>query len=363
MKSKNLALGLMSGTSCDGLTIRAVQLKPFAVLAFENYSYPPALQQRLLHACDLRAPQLSALHFELGNLYAQKTKQFLKKYKIPVSKILCAGMHGQTVYHGPQDRAANTLQIAEPSFLAELLGCPVISNFRERDIVLGGQGAPLVPFFDEYVFGKAGPKILLNLGGIANLSIVGKNIKTYGFDCGPANTLMDLVCQKYLHQPFDKNGARAAQGTSDKQLVAQLLAQKFFTQKPPKSLDKNTFGAAYLKKHFAAFNSPRVNDLLATLNYFTAAAVALAIKKFVPAREQKEIIVSGGGAYNKTLLSHLQKLTHLPVVTSEKYHLHPQAKEAAAFALFAARAVQGKSNHCPLATGARKKAILGRITL
>ena len=363
MPTKNLALGLMSGTSCDGLTIAAVQLRPFRVLAFENYTYPAALQKYLLQAKDLRAAELSALHVRLGHLYAQKTKLFLKKHPFSAAQFLCAGMHGQTIYHGPKDTPPNTLQLAEPSFLAELLGCPVVSNFRQRDMALGGQGAPLIPFFDEYIFGKGKPKILLNLGGIANLSVVGKNCKTLGFDCGPANTLMDLACAQYLHKPYDKNGARAAQGSADKELVQKLLKQKFFKQKPPKSLDKNDFASAYLSTYFAAFGSKRVNDLLATLNYFTAACVAQAIGQFVPAPTRTELIVSGGGAFNKTLLKNLRSLTGLPVYTSGKYHIDPQAKEAAAFALFAAQALQHKPNHCPRATGASKQAILGRITL
>ena len=360
MKTKNIALGCMSGTSCDGLTIAAVQIKPFKVLAFKNYPYSAALQKQLLTACELRAPQLSELHFKLGKLYAQKAALFLKTHTINPAQIFCVGMHGQTIYHGPKDPTPNTLQIAEPSFLAELLGRPVVSNFRPRDMVLGGSGAPLMPFFDEYIFGKSSPKILLNLGGIANLSVVGKNIKTYGFDCGPANTLMDIACQKYLHKPFDKNGALAAQGTPDKKLVNKLLQQKFFKQKPPKSLDKNAFGAAYLQKYFSSKNCI---DLLATLNYFTAACVALAIKKFIPLKQQKELIVSGGGAFNKTLLKNLRHLTGLRVSTSDKYALPAQAKEAAAFALFATLALQGKPNHCPHATGARKQTILGQITL
>jgi len=363
MASKNILLGLMSGTSCDGLTVAAVKLSPFSVVAFENFPYHKALQKKLLTAYKLRAPQLSQLHFELGKLYAQKVTQFLKTHKISKAQLIGVGMHGQTVYHGPKDKFPNTLQIAEPSYLAEELGCPVVSNFRERDMVLGGQGAPLIPFFDEFIFGKNTPKILLNLGGIANLSIVGKNIKTSGFDCGPANSLMDLACAKFLRQSFDKNGAHAARATADKKLVARLLQQKFFRQKPPKSLDKNAFGTAYLNKHFAAFEKSQVNHLLATLNYFTAAAVAQAIKNFIPKNQQREIIVSGGGAFNKTLLENLQKLTGLPVYTSAKFHIHPQAKEAAAFALFAAQTLQHKSNHCPAATGARKKTILGRITL
>lgn len=363
MPNKNIALGYMSGTSCDGLTICAVQLQPFKVLAFKNYRYPKAIQQKLLRAFELHAAELSALHFEVGQLHAQKTKLFLAATHLLLKNILCAGMHGQTIYHGPTDKTPNTLQIGEPAYLAELLGCPVVSNFRERDMVLGGQGAPLMPFFDEYLFGKGQPKILLNLGGLSNISVVGKNIKSFGFDCGPANTLMDLACEQFLGKPFDKDGATAAKGTADVALVEKLLTQKYFRQKPPKSLDKNDFGRNYLDRYFASFGKARVADLLATLNYFTAASIARAIKDFVPARYQKEIIVSGGGVFNKTLMANLRLLSGLKVVTSAQCGLDPQAKEAAAFAVMGALALQGKTNHCPHATGARKKAILGRITL
>lgn len=359
--ARGLVLGLMSGTSCDGLTICAVQPNPFQIKAFQNYPYPKALQQRLLHAVDLRAPQLSSLHFELGQRYARLVQRFLKEHKLSQTAILCAGMHGQTVYHGPQNPVPNTLQIAEPAFLAELLGRPVVSQFRTRDMALGGQGAPLIPFFDEYIFGQGTPKILLNLGGIANLSVVGKQVKTFGFDCGPANTLMDLACVQFLNKPYDKNGAVAARGQADEARVRRLLKQKFFHQKPPKSLDKNAFGAAYLHRYFG--DIPSAPDLLATLNLFTAAAVAQSVRLFIPVKCQKEIIVSGGGAFNATLLQNIKRLTGLPVCTSAQRGIDPQAKEAAAFALMAWRAWQGKSNHCARATGARKNTILGQMTL
>ncbi len=356
-------LGLMSGTSCDGLTVCAVQLKPFKILCFKNYAYPAALQQRLLQAKALPAPQLSQLNFELGQLYAQKTKAFLKTFRLPLTHLFCVGSHGQTVYHGPQDKTPNTLQIGEPSFLAAALRVPVVAHFREMDMALGGQGAPLVPFFDEYLFGRGLPKILLNLGGIANLSVVGKGVKTFGFDCGPANTLMDIACARFAGKPYDKDGRLAAQGTPDNALVNTLLKQKYFTQKPPKSLDKNDFGPAYLARYFSAYSAKNAADLLATLNLFTAAAVADAIRRFVPAKCRREIIVSGGGAFNQTLLANLRRLSGLPVHTSAQAGIDPQAKEAAAFALMATLALQGKTNHCPAATGARRSGLLGQIIL
>lgn len=363
MKNK-IALGLMSGTSADGLTVCAAQVSPFRVLHVKTYPYAPALQRRLLHAYAAGAAELSALNMELGQLYAAKTKLFLKEFRIPLAQLVCAGSHGQTVYHGPNDKFPNTLQLGEPAFLANLLGRPVVSDFRPRDISLGGQGAPLVPFFDEYIWGKGPAKILLNVGGVANFSVVGKNVRPMGCDCGPGNTLMDLACQQTLGLPYDKSGARAAKGAPDEALVNRWLQNPFFAQKPPKSLDKNQFGEAFLKQHFPHLTQAHLNDALATLNLFTAAAVAQAVTRFVPKTAQKELVVSGGGALNQTLLNNLQTLCpQLRVTTSDSYGIDPLAKESAAFALMAYNALQGKTNHCPAATGARKKTILGKVTL
>lgn len=358
------ALGLMSGTSADGLTVCAVRPAPFKILHFKNYPYPAALQTRLLNAVRLAAPELSRLNYELGSLYAKTVRKFLKEFNLRAQDICVSGSHGQTVYHGPHDKTPNTLQIGDASFLATEIGAPAVSDFRAKDIALGGEGAPLIPFFDEYIWGKGSPKILLNIGGISNVSIVGKDIKTFGFDIGPGNTLMDLICQHFLHKPFDKNGQTAAKGTPDKMLVEKLLKQKFFTQKPPKSLDKNAFGQAYLEKYFGFPNCQNVPDLLSTLTYFTAAAVAKAIIDFVPKRLQKELVVSGGGCSNQTLLKFLNELLpHLKLTTTLAYGIDPQAKEAAAFALFGWLALKRKTNHCSHATGARKNAVLGKITL
>ena len=358
------ALGLMSGTSADGLTVCAVRPAPFKILHFKNYPYPSALQTRLLNAVRLAAPELSRLNYELGALYAKTVRKFLKDFNLRAEDILVTDSHGQTVYHGPNDKTPNTLRIGDASFLACETGAPAVSDFRAKDIALGGEGAPLIPFFDEYIWGKGTPKILLNVGGISNFSVVGKNIKTFGFDAGPGNTLMDLSCQRLLHKPFDKNGQTAAKGTPDKALVKKLLKQKFFTQKPPKSLDKNEFSLVYLEKYFAFPNPQNVPDLLATLTYFTAAAVAKAVTDFVPQNAQKELVVSGGGCYNQTLLKFLRELLpHINVTTTIAYGIDPQAKEAAAFALFGWLALKRQINHCAHATGARENTVLGKITL
>lgn len=358
------ALGLMSGTSADGLTVSAVQLRPLRILHFKNYPYPARLQQKLLTAYALPAAQLSALHFELGKLYAKTVQKFLKEFHLSADDLEVTGSHGQTIYHGPYDAVPNTLQIGEPSFIAAQTGRPVVSDFRPMDMALGGQGAPLIPFFDAYVWGRGTPKILLNVGGISNFSVVGKNIKTFGFDVGPGNTLLDLAARRLLKQPFDKNGRTAARGTPDVKRVQTLLRQKYFLQKPPKSLDKNTFGETYLDRYFPRADFKTSADLLATLTWFTAAAVAQAVNRFVPPGCRRELVVSGGGCYNQTLVSFLRRLLPgLKITTTLSYGIDPQAKESAAFALFAWRALHGKINHCSRATGARKDAVLGKITL
>ena len=358
------SLGLMSGTSADGLTVCAVQIRPFKVLHFKNYAYPKTLQQKLLTAFALRAPELSQLHFELGRLYARTVLRFLKEFHLSARDLLVMGSHGQTIYHGPGDAIPNTLQIGEPAFLAAATGRPVVSDFRPKDMALGGQGAPLIPFFDEYIWGQKSPKILLNIGGISNFSVVGKNIPSFGFDAGPGNTLIDLACQQQLHRPFDQNGRNAAKGTPDKKRIQKLLRQKFFLQKPPKSLDKNDFGEKYLNRYFPASDFKTAADRLATLTWFTAAAVAQAINDFVPSRCQKELVVSGGGSYNRTLLAYLNELLpQVKITTTLSYGIDPQAKESAAFALLGWLAWRHKINHCARATGAARNAILGKITL
>lgn len=359
-----LALGLMSGTSADGLTISAVEVSPFRVVHFKNYRYPAALQQQILRAHQASAPQISALHYELGSLYAKLVHRFLREFNISPTRLSVIGSHGQTILHAPHASQPHTLQLAEPSFMATQFNVPVVSDFRAKDVSLGGEGAPLIPFFDEYLWGKGKPKILLNVGGIANLSLVGKGIKTMGFDVGPGNALMDACAQHKLHRPFDKNGACAAKGTPDQARVTRVLKMSFFQQKPPKSLDRAAFDYAYITRHFGSFSSQHTPDLLATLTYFTAAAVADQISRFIPRKYQHELIVSGGGAFNKTLLNDLQTLLpHVRVLTLADYGIDPQAKESAAFALFAWLALQGKINHCPRATGAKRASILGKITL
>jgi anhydro-N-acetylmuramic acid kinase len=364
--NKKYVLGLMSGTSADGVSIAAITVKPFRVIACKTYPYSGELQAAIISAPQLDAHGLSLLNFSLGKIFAEKTVLFLKEHHIAAKDVEVAGSHGQTICHYPQEKLPHTFQLGEPSFIAEMAGIPVVSDFRPRDMAAGGEGAPLVPFMDEYLFGGGKPKLLQNIGGIGNVAVAGKGIKTFGFDTGPGNCLMDDAVAQYTKSKmtFDRNGKFAAAGTPDKKLVEKWLKLPFFAQKPPKSLDRAQFNRVFLRSNFKGINSSNINNVLSTLNYFTAAAIAQSVKRFImPKAKAVEMIVSGGGALNPVLMRNIADLlSPIKVAASSAYGLDELAKEPACFALMAHLAYNGKTNHCPQATGAAGKRILGKIT-
>lgn len=362
------ALGLMSGTSADGLSVAYCEIKgrSLRVRKFANYAYPAALQARIIAAKDMRAPELSALSFELGRLWAGMVVKFCRSKNISRKSLVAIGSHGQTVWHAP-GRKGHTLQIGDPAFLAEATGVPVVSDFRPADMAAGGEGAPLVPFMDEYLYGGGAPVALQNIGGVGNISFAGKGVKTFGFDTGPGNSLMDTaVCELSDGKlSCDRGGRWAAAGEPDMEKVRALLEAPFFRRRPPKSLDRSEYTLAFIKKHFGPmFSRGRSRDLLATLNAFTAASIALAFRDHAP-RGTRELVVAGGGALNPVLMDNIAALL-LPlgarVRSCAELGLHPLAKEPACFALLAALALAGKENHCPSATGARSGRVLGRVS-
>ncbi|KAF0126896.1 MAG: anhydro-N-acetylmuramic acid kinase [Elusimicrobia bacterium] len=362
------ALGLMSGTSADGLSVACCELKgrSLKVRKFANYAYPSSLQARIIAAKDMRAPELSALNFELGRLWAGMIGKFCRANSISLKSLDVIGSHGQTVWHAP-GRKGHTLQIGDPAFLAEATGVPVVSDFRPADMAAGGEGAPLVPFMDEYLYGGGAPVALQNIGGVGNISFVGKGVKTFGFDTGPGNSLMDTAVGELSGGKLscDRGGSWAASGSPDMKKVRALLEAPFFLRRPPKSLDRSEYTLAFIRKNFGAmFSRSRSRDLLATLNAFTAASIALAFRDRSP-RGTRELIVAGGGALNPVLMENISALL-LPlgarVRSCAELGLHPLAKEPACFALLAALALRGRANHCPSATGARAARTLGRVS-
>ncbi|MBI4656909.1 MAG: anhydro-N-acetylmuramic acid kinase [Elusimicrobia bacterium] len=413
MKKSNkiIALGLMSGTSADGISISAIEILPdekkLKVFYYKTYPYDAGLRKRILNAQNLKTRGLSELNFELGRLWAGYVKKFCAGFKIPLENIDVIGSHGQTVCHCPNAKPPNTLQIGEASFIAESAGVPVACDFRPRDMSAGGQGAPLIPFMDEYLFGSGAPVALQNIGGVGNISFVGRGVKTFGFDTGPGNSLMDAAVYILTRggKNYDEYGRLAAGGKIDYTKILKLLKLPFFAMKPPKSLDRSEFASVFVKRHFSSLlKQKRGKDLLATLNYFTAVTIALAFQRHAPAGTG-ELIVSGGGVLNQTLMNNLGRLlapvnsvrdtpvkilvknaeniritkaqtkdslqgtvaqarpvsNGVKVVSISEYGIHPLAKESACFALLAYLCMEGKINNCSQVTGAAGPRVLGKL--
>ncbi|GAB4034592.1 MAG: anhydro-N-acetylmuramic acid kinase [Elusimicrobiota bacterium] len=360
MNKKMNVLGLMSGTSADGLSMAyceiEIEKKRLNTLAYSSRPYRYGLKEKIMNARKLSLAEISALNFELGRLWAQMSFSFLNKFRLPLPELVSS--HGQTVFH--DSSARHTLQIGEASFIAEKLKVPVVCDFRPQDMAAGGQGAPLVPFFDEFFYGAGEPTALLNIGGVANISLVGRDIRTRGFDTGPGNSLMDWAVSFYSRGKlgYDRGGKWASKGIIDFEKAEALLKSSFFKKAPPKSLDREEFGMEFFKKHFS---NMKKEDALSTINYFTGLSVKKAVELFLkpaPAR----IIVSGGGALNPVLMKNLSSLMpEIKVISIASLGMHPLAKEPAAFALLGALAWLGRPN-CPwMATGAEGERVLGKI--
>lgn len=362
---KLYVIGLMSGTSCDGLSMAYCEIlfkkRKIRVINFENIPYSLELQQRIMMARELKTAEIVKLSFDIGRIWALMLGKFIKKHKI--KKVDLISSHGQTVYHSSKERV--TLQIGEVEFITRRFNVAVAYDFRVGDIVVGGEGAPLIPFMDEFLFGdNKKPVCLLNIGGIANITITGKGVKTYGFDTGPGNTLMDWAIRIYTNGrlSYDKDGKLASKGNVDHIKIKRFIKNPFFNRKPPKSLDREEFGKDFVIKNFD-FKKERIEDILATLNFFTAFCIRYAIDRFVKEGIDK-LIVSGGGVYNKTLMENLRKTFNgINVESISKYNIHPLAKEAAGFALLGAARLLNIPSNCPYVTGAEKKIVLGKLSL
>ncbi|MBI4061577.1 MAG: anhydro-N-acetylmuramic acid kinase [Elusimicrobia bacterium] len=355
--SGRLAVGLMSGTSADGVTAALVSIGAdgLRVLRHRTYPYSAQLKRRVLGASRLAAAELSRLNVELGEAFAAAALRIAGR-----ARPVLIGSHGQTVWHGPNAAPPNTLQIAEPAVIAERTGVTVVADFRPRDMAAGGQGAPLVPAFDLFLYGRGPLRAVVNIGGISNATILDRGRIRAAFDSGPGNALLDEAVRRATRgrRDFDAGGRIAAAGTADERLLKRLLADPYFLRTPPKSLDRSTFGPALLDRIYPRLTTRSLPDALATLCELTARSLWLAVLENAPG-PLSEILVSGGGALNAHLMRRLRALfsptrvgaTPIPVM----------AKEAACFAWLAARAVDGMTGNAPSATGAAGPRILGKI--
>ncbi len=360
LQRKSIVIGLMSGTSADGITaaLTAVDTNSLKVLRLKTFPFSPPLQKRILSAQTLNLKEVSRLNAEVGAALAKAARKISKGFTPTL-----IGSHGQTLWHGPEDSPPNTFQIGEPAFIAEEMRCPVIADFRPQDIASGGQGAPLIAAFDKFLYGPGPLRAILNIGGIANVSFVGKGRLWSSFDTGPGNCLMDLAMRLSSagKKSLDLGGRLAAQGQSDAKKIVRMFSHPYFKKSPPKSLDRNQFGEKFLRQYFEDLSAKKLPDVLATLADFTAQSIAQALHQFAPGKFS-EVIVSGGGALNPFLMRRLSKtLSPILVVDPEKSGIPVLAKEAACFAWLAYEAHNVRPNNCPEATGAKGPRILGKI--
>jgi len=362
-----LALGLMSGTSCDGVSaaVASFRGRAFRLLAFDTEPYPTPVSELLRRSRELATPDLARVHILLGELFALSALRVLRRARARPRDVAVIGSHGHTVYHGSKDSMIPcTLQLGAPAVIAERTGIPVVADFRTRDVAAGGEGAPLVPFFDQELFGRGPARALQNIGGIANVTLVGRRTRPVAFDTGPGNCLLDAVTREMTRgrAAFDRDGRLARQGRVDPAAIRRLWARPYFRLRPPKSTGPELFNLQLVRHVFGAGWRTQARDVLATLTLFTAYSIAQSYRRFLPVRPH-EVIVSGGGAHNRTLMSHLSRLlAPVPVRSIAAYGIPPMAKEPMAFALLGLRALQGRINHLPAATGASHACILGSLT-
>lgn len=364
-----LYIGLISGTSMDGVDAVLVDLETRdpTLLASHGEPLDPPLRRRVAQLADPswhgNLEEVGRTDAELGELFAKAALHLLETAGIPPSAVRAIGSHGQTVRHRPSEAPPFTLQIGDPSRIAELTGITTVADFRRRDVAAGGQGAPLVPAFHAAVLRtRAEDRAVLNLGGIANLTLLWADPErpVTGFDTGPANTLLDRWANRHLGAPFDASGAWAMTGRADPTLLARLMADPYFHRPPPKSTGPEHFGLPWLESPLREFPQTTPADVQATLVALTAESVAAALMAQAP--DCLRVVVCGGGVHNEALMRELARAMPGRTVESSAQHgLHPDWVEGMAFAWLAQRALRNEAGNLPAVTGAKGPRILGAI--
>jgi anhydro-N-acetylmuramic acid kinase len=385
-----IVAGVMSGTSADGIDVALVRIGDvanpsvkgrrrlrFQLLGHAAFPYPKAVRSAVLAAMNAQrasVADLARLNFLLGELYSEAILATQRRFRI---KAQIVGCHGQTLFHQGESqpflgrRIAVTWQTGEGAVIAAQVGVPVISDFRPADMAAGGKGAPLVPFLDYFLYRDAHiGRIAQNIGGIANLTAIPASAKpgqVIAFDTGPGNMVIDAVTEQLFHKPYDRDGRIAASGTVLEKVVRSILRAPFFRQKPPKTAGREEFGREFATDFVRRCGHAPKADIVATATALTARSIADAVRKFVVRRNTayQELIISGGGAKNATLLAMLaDELSPLGISLrlSDEFGLPSAAKEAAAFALLAYETWNQRPSNIPSATGAQRPVILGKIS-
>lgn len=368
MTTKHLYLGLMTGTSVDGIDVALLEVDSSdttaqpRIVGGAEYPIEGALRTELRGLATPGASEIDRLGWAdhaLGDALADAATRFLSKQKLTPEQIRAIGSHGQTIRHRPDSAHPFTLQIGDPNRIAYRTGIDTIADFRRADMAAGGQGAPLVPLFHNALFGADNPGVVLNIGGIANITVLPDRhgaTELLGFDTGPGNALLDSWCEQHSGKPFDFGGAWARSGSISEPLLARLAADAFFDRPPPKSTGREAFTATWLNKHLGGFDLT-AEDVQATLCELTAATAAGAIRRW--AASSVRCIVAGGGRRNGYLMERLQHHLNIPVEPCESVAIDGDLLEAAAFAWLAHRHLERLPGAAKSTTGAHSEAVLG----
>ncbi|HWP92383.1 MAG TPA: anhydro-N-acetylmuramic acid kinase [Thermodesulfobacteriota bacterium] len=380
-KEERLVVGLMSGTSMDGVDAVLARIKgnglgtKVQLIEYLCIPYDSSLRARLEGVSSKGLTwEISELNFLVGEAFAQAALAVIAEAGLSVKEVDLVGSHGQTIYHNPPSSKKgipSTMQIGELDVIAELTGLTTIGDFRPRDIAAGGEGAPLVPYVDFLLFGRPGRVTAAqNIGGISNVTVVSERIEdVIAFDSGPGNMLMDKVLSLATNgkEKYDRDGKLASRGVVDEKLLDRLLSNPFFDQPPPKSTGAELFGNEKARELYTLVEKKRISlaDLMATLLALTVESIARSYERFIiPQTRVNEVILSGGGVRNPALVEGLRKrLKDIEFSTSDKYGIPVDAKEALAFAVLANELLSGNYTNLPSVTGARRPVPLGKIVL
>jgi anhydro-N-acetylmuramic acid kinase len=381
-----LVLGMMSGTSADGIDVALARISgrpPKLSAKLEGHHHTafaaPVRKAilRLANGGSTTAAEISQLNFLLGEEFARAAISACKSWRVPLRKVSLIGSHGQTIYHqgSPSPflnypRLSSTLQIGEPSVIAERTGVTTIADFRPADMAAGGQGAPLVPFVDYLLYRH--PKrarVALNIGGIANVTAIPAHAKPkdiFAFDTGPGNMIVDALVEQFTHgrSHYDKDSQMALRGRLLPKLLNKLMDDPYLQKQPPKTAGREQFGQSCTQKILSWSKQHRAKpeDVVRTATILTSLSIANAFQRFIlPRIRVDEVIVSGGGARNSLMMVYLAAILGLPVRFSGELGVKPEAKEALAFAVLAYESYHRRANNLPSATGANHPAILGKL--
>lgn len=375
-----LAVGLMSGTSLDGVDTVLCEISgqdestKVKQLYFKTYDIPESLRTKIRKCCSrelIPVDLICSLNFELGYLFADSVKSLCKDANVKLEDLSFIASHGQTIFHIPKpydDYVPSTLQIGEAAIIANECKTKVISNFRVMDMAVGGEGAPLVPYSETLLYSEKNQVVALqNIGGIGNVTVLpkkGDTKKVIAFDTGPGNMMIDEAVRTFYGKKYDTDGYYARQGNLISSLAAELKEHPYFNLEIPKTTGREMFGEHFTKSILEKYHSCEPNDLIHTFTWFTAYSIAYHYKKYLISEYGlKKCIIGGGGAYNSYLLELIRnEIPEVTVMTQEEHGFSSEAKEALAFVILGNQTYHRSPSNVPSATGAKKSVILGQIT-